>query len=253
MSSHEEFDTIAAAASVGAATNEEQRALHAHNQTCADCRTLSDDYVEAASFFARGLDPVEPPQDIRGDIVNEVTGNRSELRWWLATAATFFLALWLWREVGVRAAREHIASRDAEIETLKEQNRMLEQHNNKLNTEIAALASGDTRMISLAGQHVSPAASARVFLEPSKRRAIVLFTNLPDNPNDKSYQLWIIRADQAQPQSAGVFDVTPQGNASITIENLPVDTQIKAMAVTLEPKGGVAQPTNANYYLMGKS
>jgi anti-sigma-K factor RskA len=79
----------------------------------------------------------------------------------------------------------------------------------------------------------------------------VFFHDLPANPGDKSYQLWIIRADQPKPVSAGVFDVTNTGTASISIENLPLATEIKALAVTLEPKGGVAQPTNATFYVAG--
>jgi hypothetical protein len=47
--------------------------------------------------------------------------------------------------------------------------------------------------------------------------------------------------------------VTGSGNATITVENLPVATEIKALAVTLEPRGGVAQPTNANFFVMGNS
>ena len=75
---------------------------------------------------------------------------------------------------------------------------------------------------------------------------------MPPNSGDHSYQLWIIRADQPKPQSAGVFDAS-EGHASLTVENLPVDTQIKALAVTLEPRGGVEQPTNTNFFVMGNS
>lgn len=263
MSTHDEFDALAAADAIDAASDDEHRALHAHIETCADCRRAYDDYVEAAAAFARGLDPVTAPAHIRGaimDAVNEFNDEddieRSRLgdsRWWLGIAATIFLALWGWREVSMRAAREHIASRDAEIRTLTEQNAILQQRSAKLNTELAALAAADTKTIALTGQQVAPKASAKVFLEPSNRRAIVVFANLPDNPNDKSYQLWIIRADQAKPQSAGVFDASPNGTATVSVENLPVDTEIKAMAVTLEPKGGVQQPTNSNFIVMGKS
>ena len=45
----------------------------------------------------------------------------------------------------------------------------------------------------------------------------------------------IIRADQVKPVSAGIFDVDASGNASLIVQNLPVDTLIKALAVTLEP------------------
>ena len=102
------------------------------------------------------------------------------------------------------------------------------------NEKLAAIAAPDTRTIALAGQEMSPAASARVFLDPARRRAIVFFYNLPLNPKEKSYQLWVIRGDQPKPQSAGVFDVSGNGNATISVENLPVMTEIKATAQGVE-------------------
>jgi cell division protein FtsB len=186
------------------------------------------------------------------DTLTQSRGRFGASRWWLATAATLFFALWGWRELGIRAAREKVASRDAEIRQLTEQNAVLTQRIEKLTAEMTALGSSETRTIALAGQHVAPAASARVFLQQANRRAVVFFQRLPVNPHDKSYQLWIIRADPAKPQSAGVFDVSPAGAATISVENLPAATEIKALAVTMEPRGGVQQPTNTKFYLMGK-
>jgi len=37
------------------------------------------------------------------------------------------------------------------------------------------------------------------------------------------------------------------------IENLPLATEIKGLAVTLEPKGGVEQPTNTNFFVAGST
>ena len=52
----------------------------------------------------------------------------------------------------------------------------------------------------------------------------------------------------------GIFDVThPNGGASISIENLPLAMEIKGLAVTLEPRGGVAQPTNTNFFVAGST
>jgi hypothetical protein len=171
--------------------------------------------------------------------------DRSSTPWWLATAATLFLALWGWREVGIRVAREHMKTQRSEID-------LLQQEKEQLSAEMQALGSAGTQTIALSGQEAAPAASARVFLVPERRRAIVFFSNLPENPKDKSYQLWIIRADQPKPQSAGVFSAH-HGSATLTIENLPVATEIKALAVTLEPRGGVEQPTNTNFVVMGKT
>lgn len=266
---HEEFDSIAALDAIGAATADEERRLREHLATCADCRAARDEYGEAAALLARQVEPVAPPSDVRDRILQAVEQPESEDEdqsnvvdlearrrspaWWLATAATLFLALWGWREIGIRVAREKVRSQTAEIAELKAQAGTLQQQNEKLTGAMTAMAAAGTRTISLTGAQAAPAASARVFLDSEKRRAFVFFSNLPANASDKSYQLWIIRADQPTPQSAGIFDASDDGSASVTVENLPLATEIKALAVTLEPKGGVEQPTNSNFFVMGST
>jgi len=260
---HEEFDSIAALDALGAATAEEAESLTRHAAGCADCRRARDEYASAATMLASGLDPVAPPRDVRSRVVDavredaladvvDIDSRRGVNPWWLATAATLFLALWGWREVGIRVAREHVRNQQAELKELTEQNALLRHQKERLSAEMQALGSAGTQTIALSGQQAAPTASARVFLVPEHRRAIVFFSNLPDNAKDKSYQLWIIRADQPKPQSAGIFDAS-NGSATITIENLPVATEIKALAVTLEQRGGVEQPTNQDFYVLGKT
>ena len=226
--------------------------MSAHLASCDSCRRARDEYAEAATALAMSLDPVAPPADLRERIVDRLKPvlhypSFKVRPWWLATAATLFLALWGWREIGIRVAREHIIAQQAEIRGLTAERDRLSTQNEKL----ASLVSPDTRTIALAGQEMSPAASARVFLDPTRRRAIVFFHNLPTNPTDKSYQLWIIRGDQPNPQSAGVFDVTPSGNAILSLDSLPVMTEIKALAVTMERRGGADQPSEKKFYVMG--
>jgi hypothetical protein len=245
--SHEEFEGIAALDALGVASAGDAAALRAHAGGCIPCRRARNDFGEAVTLLARGLEPVPPPAALRDRIAASLDPSPAHNpRWWLATAATLFLVLWGWRELEMRAARGREASQRAELARL-------EHENTRLAAEIAALASAGTRTIALSGQEVAPAASAKVFLEPDRRRAIVFFHDLPANPGDKSYQLWIIRADQPKPMSAGVFDVSHSGKASIAIENLPVATEIKALAVTLEPKGGAQEPTNTRFYVAGNT
>jgi len=264
MKSHAELESIAALDAIGAATADEASAFRAHRATCAGCQRVREEYEEAATLLALDLDPVTPPPALRdriflaidrqkgGDNVVDARDHFGSRRWWMA-AAVLFLALWGWRELSVRVIREKATTSEAEMRRLAGENQILTARNDKLSAEMAALASQDTRTIALTGQQVSPSASAKVFLEPAQRRAIVFFYNLPSNPSDKSYQLWILRGDQPKPQSAGVFDVTQSGGASISIENLPLATEIKGLAVTLEPKGGVAQPTNTNFFVAGST
>jgi Anti-sigma-K factor rskA len=261
MIAHEELDGIAALDAIGAASPEEAATLHAHLLDCAECARARDDYAEAAALLARQLRPVAPPGGLRERVVGTVNQDASDnvveaaprFNWWLATAATLFLALWGWRELSVHAAKSRIRDQEATIKQLTDQNGILADQREKLAIEMAALAGTDTRTIALTGQAASPSASARVFVEPKARRAVVFFYNLPASAKDKSYQLWIIRSDQPKPQSAGVFNVAADGQATVKVENLPTDVPIKAFAVTLEPHGGVEQPTNTNFFVMGNS
>lgn len=243
---HQEYESIAALDALGVATGGEVAALRLHLAACPPCRLAREEFGEASAMFALALAPMAPPAYVRAAILAEVSPQSRARRWWLVSAATLFLALWGWRELDVRAAWMREAAQRAEIARLQQQN-------GRLSAEIAALASADTRTISLSGQEIAPSASAKVFLEPGRRRALVFFHDLPANPGDKSYQLWIIRAGEARPMSAGVFDVTGSGKASIVIENLPVETELKALAVTLEPRGGVAEPTNTRFYVAGNA
>jgi anti-sigma-K factor RskA len=231
---HADFESIAALDVLGAASAGEASALRVHLLACVPCRRAREEFADATAFIALGLDPVQPPRDLRARVAAALDFETKRFNpWWLAVAASLFFGLWIWREVGIRTARENDAVRVAEIARLR--------------TDNAQLANRVSRTFELTGQQ----ATARVILEPERRRAVVIFQHLPLNAADKSYQLWIIRADQANPVSAGVFDATKDGSAAVSIENLPVETAIKGLAVTLEPRGGVAQPTNTDFVVAG--
>jgi len=67
-------------------------------------------------------------------------------------------------------------------------------------------------------------------------------------PAEKSYQMWLVPRDGA-PISAGVLG--PGGHAwgNMWTGEVPAGTQAKAFAVTVEPVGGVAQPTGPKVLL----
>ena len=229
---HEEIQQLAALDAIGAATADEVAELRRHLATCDDCRRAADELNESAALLALGVDPVTPPPRVKENLLRDVgrASARPALQWWLAAAAALFLVLFLWTASQLSDARRQVAQLKSDRDKLSA----------ILNT---------SHVIQLAGQEIAPRASANVFLDPSQRRAFVFFHGLPLNAQDKSYQLWIIRADQVAPQSAGVFNVDANGNASLEVRNLPVDTMIKALAVTLEPRGGVKAPTGQKYHV----
>src|SRR5204862_1950005 len=82
-----------------------------------------DEYAEAAALMAKELEPVAPPRDVRERVFEEVRSEAADAdhgffgRWGLAAAAALFLALWGWREIGIRVMREHVSSQQADIQS----------------------------------------------------------------------------------------------------------------------------------------
>ena len=140
---HEEVESIVALQAIGAATPEEERSIQEHLAGCTECRQMRDEYLESASRLALALDPVTPPAEVRAKVFSSVgsdeeptlvgVGPRSRISpWWLATAATLFLALWGWREFGIRVARERLETQEAEVRRLTEENARLAERSDQL-------------------------------------------------------------------------------------------------------------------------
>jgi anti-sigma-K factor RskA len=258
---HQEFQDLAALSALGTITEAESAALAQHLETCPECSGVAREYREAATLIATTMEPVSPPPEARHQILSAIHGqgrpnreiHRSRPMWWLATAATVLVVFAVWNEFRVRTLSTEVAALRSGQVASEEKARRLQQQNDRLTGLVSALTSRETRTMVLSGQEIAPSASARVFLDAPHRRAFVFFDNLPQNPTDKSYQLWIIRADQASPQPAGIFDVNERGQAQLSVENLPLDTEIKAIAVTLEPRGGTTAPTGAMYLVGARS
>ena len=150
------------------------------------------------------------------------------------------------------------------LNTIEEQNKMIvtgkiERHH--LQTQLVELKDELTRKEELLkvldskrieitvmnGLKSSPVSYGKIIWDPEKRTAILQVSNLPPVPAGKDYQLWVIKGKT--PISAGVFAVNNSEPNYFKIENLAVTDpkEIGAFAVTLEPKGGVPQPTGTMY------
>ena len=138
--------------------------------------------------------------------------------WWLAVAATIFLALWLWREAGIRVRREDAQSQRAEINRLTHENELLSQQLDRMSSELSGLASTHVN-IALAGQGLAPGATAKLFLDKESKRAVGFFYNLPPTTPGSDYRVWMTAPDGTA-VDAGSFAVTRSGRASLVIENV---------------------------------
>ncbi len=163
---------------------------------------------------------------------------------WLAAAASVVLAvgmgIYVWqlrdRLTEVERRLDEATARAAASET---QLAALKQASVDVRTTALVIGAPDLLRVDLAGQGGS-AAKARAFW--SRAHGLVFAAvDLPPLPAGKVYQLWVV-GPQA-PVSAGIFEPDDAGRATTIVGAGPQFPEPAAFAVTLEPAGGVPQPT----------
>jgi len=241
--------------------DDERRAFEAHVQTCAECLRELRSFDGAVAALALAVPQVDPSPALRDRVLGEhrTTGVVALLpkrapRWnggWLSAAALLVAALglvgystMLRREVG--ALKQQL---DETIARLDESELRLDAAARAVSgaqLRMAVLMAPDLARIDLAGQTAAPRAAGRAFW--SRTRGLVLAASaLPPLPAGRTYQVWVVTANR--PISAGI--VRPDDNGAITTffatpPDIPAPV---AMAVTIEPEGGVPSPTGDRYLL----
>ena len=111
----------------------------------------------------------------------------------------------------------------------------------RLNNAIAILSAPEARQV-VFGEGAPRPPRGRVFVDPT-RGVLLLASNLPPAPTGKIYEMWIIPKG-GKPSPAGLFQSANDATA-MHLQPGPVDLATTAVvAVTLEPAGGVPQPTS---------
>ncbi len=278
----ERREELATLYALGTISSAERTELQNAQRDDDEVSTLVRDLSRIAVGLGQAAPQIEPPAQLRARVLSSVTGKRFSAAvvpiaaapapsatatatvrpvraWpgWLAAAAAFVLA------VGVGAyalqlrgrvdqAREQLANANtratkAERDLVSIQQALgnAEAQTRTLRLEAAVLIAPDMTKVDLAGQPVAPSAAARAFW--SRTQGLVFAANhLPALPPNKTYQLWVVAAQKA-PISAGLLTPDAQGNITTHIatpQDIPTPV---ALAVTLEPAGGVPAPTGDKY------
>jgi anti-sigma-K factor RskA len=223
---------------------------------CDECRRQLALWQGDLEELAAAVTPVEPSEITRARILRLAGGSPAPARavrrtsGWLAAAALVLLGLAVWGFAGQARLRGEVrrlaAARDGqarEVERLSGEVVAARSQAVKAEQALQILAAPGVQSVVLAGLAAAPGAKGRAYVNPSSREALFYAFDLPALPQDKTYELWFIAG--GKPVAAGTFAVDPRGAASLRVDRVADAGRIDAWAVTVEPRGGVPQPTGA--------
>jgi hypothetical protein len=222
-----------------------------------------DDRPELEPPILQGLGQavpqVEPSPGLRARVLASATTparatsapSRSVFLPWLAAAASLALAIGLTVYAGQLRSRISLLEaqlRDARARADASERLVVDAQRTAAGAQasVAVLTAPDVARVDLAGQPIAPRASARAFWSRS-RGMVFTASNLPPLPAGRTYQLWVVTAEA--PISAGLLAPDTAGNVSETFATPPNIPQPVAIAVTIEPAGGVLAPTGDRYLI----
>ena len=264
---HDELRHDAAAYALEALEPAERAAFEAHLGSCAECAADVRQMRLAASALPHTVPQVSPPPSLRARILRQMSAapdastpapavvvrEKRGLPAWLPIAAMLVIGAgvsFYAQRMQARVANLETQLRQAQAQVAAAERQTLEARNVAFRAQSAmgVFAAPDVARIDLAGQPVAVSARARA-LWSRQRGMVFTVTNLPALPPGRVYQVWVVTAQA--PVSAGLLIPDASGGGSVYFET-PVDILPPvAVAVTLEPAGGVPAPTGAAY-LVGK-
>ena len=273
MTEHDRYGELAGPYALGILGADERREFEAHLSTCAECQREVREAALVAEGLGRAVEPLEPPADLRQRVIAAALANRSanvpvppsafqrrdartpaagsRLAPWLLAAASFAvvaLGLYSWslhrRLVETDAALQQAQARLASVES---QIASLRTVSDETTQTADVLSAPDVVRVELTGQTDAPRARGRAFWSPS-RGLVVAANNLPVLPRGRVYQLWVVTGSAKV--SAGLM--RPDNSGRLRGASRVAGLQAQAIALTVEPEGGVPQPTGS-IYLVGNA
>jgi anti-sigma-K factor RskA len=254
VNGHPQFDEDFDLYALGALEGEERQDLELHLRTCVDCGRKLEEARGRMALLALAVPPQSAPAAVRDRLLRQVSAlsrvsaeePRRRLGLYLLRWVTPALALTtavLAFTVGFLTSRNQSLNRRLrELESSTQQaERRQEAGMARARAILDVLTSSETTKVTLLAAGARPAPEGKAFYHAQKG-LLFYVANLPSLPSSQTYQLWLV-PDTGSPISAGIFSTDPKGNGQIVLPPLPSGVRAKAFAVTIEPAGGVPQPT----------
>lgn len=260
---HNDFEALCAGYVLDALTDQENRQFEKMlREASPEQIQLFEEMMEIRDELALASEPKSPSPKVEENIMAAITADQEEAQreepenrsgsaniiplWtYKAAAAILLIASLTFAYVTVDLS-ETVDSQQSQITELQSQLDRQEQL-------LTVLSGREVTLVNMNGLDPSPEGYGKIIWDPDKGEAVLQLANLPAPPQDKDYQLWLIKAGQ-NPISAGVFNFEqPSTDLFFRVEQLNEEPsqESNTFAVTLEPKGGVPQPTG-DMFLLGE-
>ncbi len=241
----------------------------AHLGSCPSCTDEVRQVAQAMDAVGRSVPEVDPPASLRERIaaipprvsqvaavspgvhVDPPRARRSAeaakvgpAPWFAAVAASLIATVATWQAVSARAEvqrlKEELAQMQVSVGQAQIARASLQQQVDEFTRMAGVLRASDVVFYSLAGSGGAANAHARAYVT-HKNGMVFTADGLPALPADKTYQLWVIVA--GKPVSVGTFSPDANGRVQAILATPDIAAMPGAVAVTLEPAGGLPQPS----------
>jgi anti-sigma-K factor RskA len=103
----------------------------------------------------------------------------------------------------------------------------------------------DVQTVELASAMTNIDSTAKLMWNVGNSDALLLVSNMPALKAGMEYQVWCM--EDGKPVSVGTFTVNKDGKSMMEIDFMPKPSKDMQVLVTLEPEGGMPEPTGATY------
>lgn len=245
----------------------ERAAVEAHlNDGCTVCATRLREVSELSVRLAATVPQVEAPAHVKERLMARVGMThhpaRARPRAESASSAGWLRVAWGTAVVAAAAAGFLLWQTNTLRAQLEQTNRLLaatSDHTARMQGELASLrgeieqyrrsphlGEPGVRFVSLDPMEPTRRAFGNVVTRPDRSAGMLYVYRFPMAPEDKEYQLWGLR-DGKPPISLGMFSVNTDGTAMLNMETIPAGEEIVGFSVTIEPLGGMPEPTGMMY------
>ncbi|MEO6222769.1 MAG: anti-sigma factor [Vicinamibacterales bacterium] len=251
---HDEVHALASEYVLGGLDQVTRARTASHLASCTPCADEVRHVAQTMDALGRSVPELAPAASLRDRIAGiparvpqiapVVRSAARPAPWFAAIAASLIAAVAMWQAIGARAEVQRLKQELAQMQVMTgraQVARVSLEHQVEEFTKLAGvLRASDLVSYSLVGSGSAVNAHARAYVT-HKNGMVFTADGLPILPAGKVYQLWVIV--DAKPVSVGTFSPEADGSVKAVMPTPDIASMPGALAVTLEPTGGLAQPS----------